>query len=311
MNYELDELGEASLDGVPFPCLAVRTVSSQRTVNHPRFGGLGDYIENTGFEGAQYEVVAYMANGISRGPQETWEELFPKGHSDLLISLSKPGVLEFVHPIYGPRDVKVKTWSEDLLPENRRGVTVTFTVAETVADPEEDLPLLQPQSGVVAAKNAIADLEIEASELPETPEVPDVMDAIDSVSNAINEVEGAFDQIELIGKQISAKIDRAIGALDKAGGLLERAGDLPASAAHAAQDVDKSLDALYNEKKQSFTAPLGYVFRSYNVEIDTDVNTLSDVIGVGVDEILRLNPLLIDELPLIPEGSIIRYWGKK
>lgn len=295
----LSQLLETSYKGISFPSTSVDININHDVVEHRRMDRNGAKLENTGLEPFSFNVVIPFCNGLARGPNETWDKLYPDTYLKFLDVVVERTTGDFIHPEVGLRRCKIKTAKSILDPNYRNGTVLSVTFVE---DTEEDDVALTKNATIDVAATAAVDLDNAIANLNPPIDTGLELDGFKLFSDFVNAIQGIFDQAGLLQQQIIGKIDRVVNKINKLSESVDNAfeafGTAPDLLIESLLEIKKN--ALLNEAKQ-----IGY----YQVVKKITLLQLQLMFLNSPQELLSLNPDLANK-PTIPAYTVIRYYKK-
>ena len=209
----LSQLLECSFRAISFPVETLEVSFAQDVIQHKRMDRDGAKLENTGMGAITYTVKAPFCNSISKGPMETWKDLYPDTKNKVLDALQDRTTGDFIHPELGLRRCKATGVHSALDPNYRSGVVLNFTLVEDTE--EDDAVSITANSTISIAKTAAVDLDAKLGNLKPPVKSGIEEDGFKSFTDFVDKIGGAFDQVGLLQKQVIGKIDRVIGRINK------------------------------------------------------------------------------------------------
>lgn len=306
MSFDaLKDLLECSFNDIPFPIGSFSGSLSHSLVPHQRVDRDGARIENTGLNFEEFTFHAFLMNGLSRGPLETWDALFPQTFLKLKDSFRSRETGKLIHPVYGEMKVKAVSFVEAFEPDNRGGAQVDLTFHVTRDDDNETAEA----SPLAIARVAAVDLTAQMGQLspppPEATEPPDLEDSVLSIDSAIDQITFVGDQIAAYPDKVIAKCDKIINAVDRLSESPNKVRKgLANSASHAVDSANRLLDAMNRIKREALTPFEATEF--FTTQAPTTLGGLAKRLRTTVEDLMRLNPFLV-ATPIIPSFTVVRY----
>ncbi len=294
MPAPFDSFKSLSFGGVKIPYKSYKIKGAYRKHVHEYPHASGGSPEKLGR--SLYEVtVTYEANlGITEPP-------YNQMHQDLTSAfhnLWEQGVTDQLHiPHIGSFKAFADDWDEECHNTNRSGILTTVKFLEDPIDAQ--LIFEGNKTFFAGAKEAAKDVEIRTAELQDGQSI---WSAINDISIA---VFGVFDQVELYGALVSAKIESLSQLLRRADATVKSLGQPENWETREALDrfrealLDMQADVLNRDR----------LLREYEVLFTMSVAQVSAAIYGDYThggEIMQLN-ILPDPLQILP-GTVIRYY---
>ncbi|WP_437767186.1 DNA circularization N-terminal domain-containing protein [Sorangium sp. So ce281] len=292
----LSQLLGASWRGISVPAILVTTKGGHGVVAHKRMDRDGWLIENTGRNSAMFSFKIPFVNTITRGPNETWSELYPKTYREFTAALEdrQPGTL--VHPDYGERLCSTVDWEVVLDPDFRGGPTVQVTWMETA---DEDKAFAGLSSDFAIAASSAVELDNIVGILP--PAQKPNLDGFGSFTEFVRSLQAVGDQIDLARSKAVAKIDRVVSQV-------RRLEDTYGRVNVGFRDTsNRFISAMHSIQQSLATKSTDKGF--YVIPKSTTVTSVALRFRNSVTEILSLNPLLAGS-PVVSAHTAIRYYIK-
>lgn len=201
MTTALDQLVRAAFGGIQFPIrkCAVKGGLRDHVHEYPKSPGgapekLGRKLYTISMEAPFFDVFP------------TYDELYPTALGTLFGMFEEETTDALVVPSVGTIQAYCVNWSRDLEAKVRSGEVAQFEFRED-------------QSSAFLVENIIniqaRDLTTVASQMQSETDAAGVSDLFSGVQNAIGQVTGLVDQVELYGSLAQAKILGIVGAFDE------------------------------------------------------------------------------------------------
>lgn len=217
----LATLQECSFRGVSFPIVSIKEGFSHDTPQHKSVDRDGAFVENTGRNPFGFAIVApFYAQTLSRGKNETWDDLYPSRFEALRTACMDRTTGDFVHPLYGTFKVKVTEWESTLNADERGGQVVALSLVETRDDGVDPAFVASTRS---RARSTAIDLDSQLATLSPSPQTFTSSDTESSFSGVVDSLTNVMSTSQLHASQSLAKLDRTIARLDKVASTLDRA----------------------------------------------------------------------------------------
>ena len=202
MSSALDQLVRASFDNIPFPCrrVSVRGGPRDHVHEYPHTPGgapekLGRKLYTITMEGPFFDTFpAYGA------------DLYPGNLADLFDRFEQELTSDLVVPNIGTIKAYCINWSRELEGKIRSGEVAQFEFRED----QSSAFLIESIINIQAR-----DLSTVAGALSDEAEAAGVSDSFSGLQDAIGQVTGLADQVELYGSLAQAKILGVIGAFSE------------------------------------------------------------------------------------------------
>lgn len=319
----LSTLQECSFRGISFPATSIDESFSHDAPQHKSMDRDGAFVENTGRNPFVFVIVApFYAKTISRGKNETWDDLYPNRFEQLRTACIDRTTADFVHPLYGTFRVKVTDWKSTLNADERGGQTVSMTLVETRDDGEEPAFTKSAKS---RARSVAVDLDSQLASLNPPPVVFTETDEDDSFLSVVQSLTGIVDSTSLQAKQALAKIDRTVAKLDRLAGSIDRGADVLTT--DALTGTVTSLGRLGPGSGRIWTncqvmkATLREIRNKLAFDDNRTVSTFVTVkpmtlVGLSlklkatVSELLALNPALPRASVVVPSNTLVTYYKR-
>lgn len=292
---EISQLLECSFRGISFPVESLDLDFTQDVIQHKRMDRNGAKLENTGLGALTFNIKAPFYNTIARGPNETWSDLYPTQKNKMLDALQDRTTGDFIHPELGLRRCKAANLKTSLNANDRSGIVLNFSLIED----SEDLDAVEitANSNVAIAKRAAVNLDASLAKLKVDPGLS--ADGFKNFTDVVDKIQGKFDQIGLLQKQVIGKIDRVIAKINKLSDTVydstRQLGNSPDLLISSLLDIKKSVLVL--------SKPIGY----FQTKAKTTVIQICNQFQSNVQDIITLNPQLASS-PTIPAFTLIRYY---
>jgi hypothetical protein len=290
---------------IGFPFTRLHTELRQDLAIHKFADRDGAHIEGTGRAPLQITARVPLLNGLDAGRNEHWARpLYPFVRDNLLRACAdkSSGVLQ--HPELGPLTCKVSTMAWELEAQVRSGVWVDFTWLETDdtgVDLQQDLASPSPLANAQAAAN---DLDSNLSEISPIvvpqPYVPPI-----SFSDLVNSVRAVVDQTTQLSKSTAGRLDNIVYEANALRDSLNRAGNASPLNWPMLNACERAKESSYDLKSSLIQKgrPIGF----FTTQKDATLAQIASGLGVNVMDIISLNPAFAIA-PLVPQGSIVRYY---
>lgn len=297
-NFDvLSQLLECSFRGISFPVDSLDLDLSHDLIQHRRMDRNGARLEDAGLRAAVYNIKAPFCNSIARGPNETWNNLYPDTKNKMIDALSDRSTGDFVHPELGLRRCKPASFKTGLDPNYRSGIVISFTLIEDTE--EDDATLLTTNANIPIGSSSAISLDATIGNLNPPPDTGLSQFGFASFTDAFNQISAVFGTIDLLNKQIIGKIDGVIGCVNKLTNQFDNAvtifGTAPDELISSLLQIQKS--ALVQDKE------LGY----YITQGKTTLGYLSQKLQNSIQQLIDLNSSLI-RYPTVPSQTIVRYY---
>lgn len=320
----LSTLQECSFRGLSFPVVSIDESFSHDAPQHKSMDRDGAFVENTGRNPFVFGIVApFYARTISRGQNETWDDLYPTRFERLRAACIDRTTGDFVHPLYGTFRVKPIDWHTTLNADERGGQTVNVTLVETRDDGVE--PAFK-ESTRTRMRSVAVDLDAQLATLNPSPVVFTATDADDSFLSVVQSLSGIVDATTMQAKGALAKIDSTVMKLDRLAGSIDRNADvitvdsLTGTSSNLGRLGPGSariwtncqvLKATLREFRHQIAANNNRTVKTYVVPAPTTLVGLSIRLQASTAELLALNPALPRVRPTIPSNTVVTYYPRR
>lgn len=316
----LKDLQACAFRGVQFPILSIKEIGSQDLAIHKKADRDGAFVEGTGLNPFQFQIKAAFINGLSRGKNETWNDLFPAAFLQVRDRFRdrEGGILD--HPFYGEITVKPVSFENTIEADTRNGVFVDLVVIEST-----ELSALEATTSAVSlAKQNARDLDSMLGQLNPAPEsfFPD--GEFDSLEDFVDSVTSVTDQASLLKDKTLGKIAQVSDKLNRLGKSLNSTAQVFSTDSNG---TTTSLGSLGNGKVNIQNAASALFLSLYDISqtalVDRTTGTFvytvprnQTVISVAIttrnslDELLNLNPHLLGQM-FVKREDKIRYYEKR
>ena len=319
----LATLQECSFRGIPFPVTAIDESFGHDAPQHKSMDRDGAFVENTGRNPFVFGVVApFIARSLSRGQNETWDDLYPTQFERFRAACLDRTTGDFVHPLYGTFKVKATDWRSSMNADERGGQTVSVTFVETRDDADE--PAFVASARTRATSVAVS-LDAQLAALVPPPVVYTETDDVDSFSAAVAQITRAVDSSALNNAAFLAKVDRTIAKLGRVANSLDRTasvvrtdaltgvvtslGPLGPGAGRVWTNC-RVLQATLYEIRARASASKNRTVSTYVTPAPLTLVGLSIKLGSSTAELLALNPGLPRTRPTVPANTVVTYYAR-
>ncbi len=302
----LAQLVGASWRGVPFPCTKFSRSFSQDQSEHKWPDRDGGHVEATGRNLMMFKFSIPFRNGVAPGKNEGFGglTLYPDQYQRFEAAFLDRSSGVLIHPELGAVTVKPREWSSDVAAEHRDGADVECTFIESEDDEDTLSKLVQSESALSTAVTSAADLdtllfEFNVAQQNQPLPAPGV-----SFSDMMRSVQAAIDTPTLLSKQIGGQIDQISASLNGVTEALQRADSTLLWP--IVQAVNNLTGAVIDLRTQLLTS--GNPIRQLRATVTT-LAALTVATGNTIEELIKLNPLLAEEVS-IDAGTAVRYYLK-
>lgn len=294
---------EMKWKGVSFPTSHLAIDLEHDLVEHKWPDRDGAHVEATGRSPLVFSATIPFRNGIAPGKTEKWGILYPTGFRDFLTKAADRTVGDLQHPELGVIKCKLKSARVTYDPNKRDGADVDATWIESTETPEDLQKVLASSSPVGATLQFALDLDQQLLQLnPPLPTPPGPPEP--SFGDAIRSIQGAFDQTSLLSRQIAGQIDHVAYRLSSLSDSVAAAKNVlfwpvTQSVEHMRASLNDLKSQLLVQNKQ---------VSIYVVPAETTLANIAAFLGVRIDDIVKLNPLLVSSAR-VAARSTVRYYG--
>lgn len=301
----LAQLSPPSWRGIPFPLVRLRNSGGHDHAHHKFCDKDGFHVEATGRNNLTFSATIPFRNGVIAAPQELWNgrTLYPDVFRAFLAACADRTSDDLIHPELGRITAKVVSFDWDYVAERRDGVDFDVTWIETLDDGDELNGIIAQQSPVATAVTVASKLDDLVTTL--TPPPPELANDTASFSDMMRSIQAIPDTAALLSRQaggllhrVASKVDRLIAALDRLDDV--RLWPVRDGAEHMRATVVDMNAKLGVDNK---------VILEALVPTPTNLSSLARRLNNKIDDIIRLNPTLVDE-PVVRSPTRVRYYQR-
>lgn len=299
----LAQLIGPSWRGVPFPLTRLRNSGSQDHVEHKMPDRDGYHVEAMGRNNLVFAATIPFRNGVMAGVSDQWNGriLYPDVFRAFLGACADHSSGDLIHPELGRITVKCRSFEWEYVPDKRDGVDFEVTWIESLDDGADLNAIIAAESPIAAAIAVAQNLDDSLTEL--TPPPPELANDTQSFSDMMRSIRAIPDTAALLSKQGGGLLHRVASKLDSLFAALDRLNDTRLwPIQQGAEHLQSSVHDMTRLLGTSNT-----VIRQITTTIVTTLPQLANRLRNKIDDMMRLNPLLLEE-PAIPAGSIVRYY---
>ncbi len=298
-----EQLLELKWRGIGIPCSSIRLTLDHNLVFHKYYGVDGVNIEDTGLDGMKIDANIPLYNGMAAAPTESWGSTrpFPELTLKLVAALRDKSTGELQHPLLGPLDAKVQTFTLPLEAEKREGTDITATWVEytPLLDTGESErykggPIAAAQWAAVSLDTSLADLRDKIPDLPQEAETFDSM---------MNKIAGAMDRVSVSAQLLANKPAQLMARVNRVQQSAERVRD--ATLWPVIDSCERLRDALHRAVAGSSSARKTKI---YVTPAATTLVMVANTLKASIDDLTKLNRGLLGQAEL-SQGTAVRYFG--
>lgn len=300
----LSQLNPFSWRGSQFPVVDTSVSLSMDLVHHKYWGVDGVRLENTGRDGLVIRATIPFRKGVTPAKNEGFVNLYPQGFRDFinLCAADKsldPGVLG--HPEFGEILCRVQTVEQRWSSTKRDGVDVEVTWVETLDDLNRT-KFLSSDSPVDPTQDVI-DLDSQGQNLKDR--VPKLKKRDITLGDTLDGFRGALDQVNMLSRRASGKIDAAVNKVTQIKEACDRA--KTALTWSVTKNANRIIDAanVLTGPRKSFGKLLTYVVPGSQ---SMTLSGLSSSLKTDVATLIKLNPKIVRS-PEVKPGTTVYYLG--
>lgn len=301
----LAQLLGPSWRGIPFPLVRLHNGGSNDLVEHKRPDQDGFHVEATGANNLVFAATIPFRNGVLAGPSELWNgrTLYPDVFRAFLLACADKSTGELIHPELGQINVKCRRFDWEYDANRRDGCDFDVEWIQSL-DEGEFIGSISEPSPVSAAVALATQLDSDVAAL--SPPPPELVPYTASFSDMMRSLQAIPDTAALLSKQIGGvfhKIAAKIDALEDAMVRLNNVRYWP-----IVEGLEHLRSSIFDLEK-TFGKD-HKVIREYVVMRRTTLATLARLLGQKIDDLIRLNPLLVEDLN-VPAGARVKFYITK
>ena len=302
VDFFSNSLLEAKFRDIAFPVTDFRISVTQDIAEHKRPDQDGALIEATGRNAIRFTASIPFFQGLARGPNENWTDLYPDRHRTFLAAMANRSAGQLQHPSFGVVTVKPVSVHSSLSADRRQGEVVQAEWVEATETQSDSTALFQ-QNTFAAGASASQALDTILDQRPDIKKADP--DKRISLSEAFNRVVAVFDTASLLVKRGLATINMLSYRLN----TLHRA--VVGLADPKTWEIRDKLETLSASVTQIKNLGMGqngqYTF--YIVPATMTLGELATSLNVSVSELIQLNPFLASK-PKVERGEAIRRYRR-
>ena len=299
MTDVFKQLGKLKVDGLLLPISNRRAGFASDQARHKVQFRNGEIVEPLGSRNWTLEYTIPFRSDIVRGP---YRDLFSRGLPRFLRSCTESALnpIDLYDPILGYFRVTCISLQEQSVSQKRDGTDVTAQFLWVPLPTRTSSSILNSTrlGDVVSSSNeaGILDREIGNTYRSKQKAPPPAL------VNPLAAISGLLKQIETRGNQIQAKIADFSSQVQEIEDGIQ---------AFEEPDLSPTIRSLRNLRdnaesmKNRVTSPAR--IRMYSLTADMTIGELASHLGVEVSGIVKLNPQLALNLPLIRKGTLVRF----
>lgn len=296
---------EVSFRGISFPVSSFKSSFTQDMAVHKFPNQDGAIIENTGRNPAEFSITAPMFAGLWKGPNETWENLYPDTFIKLINACNDPTPGTLVHPMLGMWNVCLKDLQTSMEATKRNGEEISMNFIETiiVAKDQEDARNLENTALSSAVANASA-IDAQLYGANKNAALLAVLNKqkVTLPSSNFSTIVSLIDRASLAQKQFVGKINNARSQITRIKDALDRANDTSTAQMKILFDnLSADLETINLNILSSRKIKL------HLTRVPTTLAGLSKSLDASLEDLGNLNPQFLKQIQ-IPVRSVIRYY---
>lgn len=305
----LSQLQPASWRGVPFPATALEVSFEQDHAEHKFPDRDGANVEPTGRAPQVLTATIPFRTGVVPGKSENQlngRALYPDVFRAFYVGCADRTTGDLIHPDLGKLRVKVKTFKVRWDPTRRDGVDADVTWVESDDNEQGLQQALSAPSTVQSIMSLAADLD-DLSRQMNPPYQPSQQGV--TFAQFATSIRAIFDQTGLAVQRIGGVIDGFSAELDRLTESVNRvrsAGLWPIL--QAVNHLQSSLVDVRNTVIAGVGVDNSRPLRRKATVVDMTIAGIASSLGNSIQEIVSLNPLLLDS-PIVKRDTVITYHG--
>lgn len=293
---------EARFRGIGFPVSEFHLNVSQDLAEHKRPDQDGALVEATGRNPIRFSATIPFIQGLARGPNESWTDIYPDRHKAFLAAMASRETGKLQHPSFGEVTVKPVSVQSTLSADRRQGEVVQAEWVEATEIQNDSNALFQqnPFAAGAAAALALDDVLDRRPDIKKKDPDPRI-----SLSEAFNRLVAVFDTATLLVRRGIA----TIGAFAYRINTLHRA--VVSLADPKTWAVRRQFEILNDSLLQMKRLGMGQngAYSFYVVPRTMTVGELAALVNHSVGELLSLNPFLSNKAN-VERGVAIRRFNR-
>ena len=265
----------------------------------------GAHIEGTGRHPLQFRARIPFINGLSQGPQESWDRpLYPLVWRQFFAACADRTTGLFVQPELGEFTCKCESLQTTWSATRRGGVDVVCVWLETDDNIDELGFDLAAPSPLANAQQAASDIDagtiaLNPAVVPQ-PYVPPF-----TFTDLMMQIRSVTDLPTLLSKEFAGQIDNYLYQAQQLEDSLNRAVNASPLNWPLFQAAELGKSACYDLKATQVAKAKPVSF--YRVPKDSTLAQVATQLGANVVDVMTLNPAYVQN-PVIPANSIVRFY---
>lgn len=296
------QLLEVKWRDVAFPITNFRTRLSHDIAEHKRPDQDGARVESTGRNPLVFSASCLFRNGVTRGRNETWSDLYPANWRSFLVAFADRTKGTLQHPSLGKIACKPVTLESELSAQRRDGEDVSAEWIEYSEDEATANGILS-SAAITGLSQLGRTLDSYLGGKPEIKKA-DPDDGKMSLEDALKSVTAIVDTASLLSKRAFGVIDRIAYRLDRIAFAITSLQD-PTNWP-AKESIARLRAALERTKRAALKAQGDTKF--YVTPAPMTLAILAPKFKNSVNDLVRLNPHLVSA-PELPKNTIVRYYA--